>query len=114
MTTANPRNAFEEQPNEIFELILTFLEYKDAARFRMTSAGYYNGLRMTLTEEHRNTVEFNWREICSCGGVNHVGHGVSRFKLQHTAVPADPSMVILYFNVIHGPIADHENVVFVW
>jgi len=72
MTTTNLRNGFEEQPNEVFELILTFLEYEDATMFRMTSKGYYNGLRMTVSEEHRNTVESNWREICDYGGLDHV------------------------------------------
>eukprot|EP00586_Coscinodiscus_wailesii_P011072 CAMPEP_0172495278 /NCGR_PEP_ID=MMETSP1066-20121228/66612_1 /TAXON_ID=671091 /ORGANISM="Coscinodiscus wailesii, Strain CCMP2513" /LENGTH=45 /DNA_ID= /DNA_START= /DNA_END= /DNA_ORIENTATION= len=45
MTTTNLQNAFDKQPIEIFEVILTFLEYKDATRFRMTGKGYYNGLR---------------------------------------------------------------------
>ena len=68
----NLQNAFDKQPNEILEAILTFLEYKNAVRFRMTSKGYYGGLRMTVTEEHRNTIELNWRGIYNCGGMDYV------------------------------------------
>eukprot|EP00586_Coscinodiscus_wailesii_P000951 CAMPEP_0172480644 /NCGR_PEP_ID=MMETSP1066-20121228/5961_1 /TAXON_ID=671091 /ORGANISM="Coscinodiscus wailesii, Strain CCMP2513" /LENGTH=77 /DNA_ID=CAMNT_0013242169 /DNA_START=91 /DNA_END=321 /DNA_ORIENTATION=+ len=72
MSTPNLPNAFNKQPNEILEVMLTFLEFKDVTRFRMTSRDYYNGLRMTFTEEHRNTVGWYWREICDCGGVDYV------------------------------------------
>eukprot|EP00586_Coscinodiscus_wailesii_P004320 CAMPEP_0172482938 /NCGR_PEP_ID=MMETSP1066-20121228/9679_1 /TAXON_ID=671091 /ORGANISM="Coscinodiscus wailesii, Strain CCMP2513" /LENGTH=60 /DNA_ID=CAMNT_0013246499 /DNA_START=80 /DNA_END=259 /DNA_ORIENTATION=+ len=60
MSAPNLRNAFNEQPNEMFEVMLTFLEYKDVTRFRMTSKDYYNGLRMTFTKGHRDMVEKNW------------------------------------------------------
>jgi hypothetical protein len=72
MSTPNLPNAFNKQPNEILEVMLTFLEFKDVTRFRMTSRDYYNGLRMTFTEEHRNTVERKWIKIYNCGGVDYV------------------------------------------
>eukprot|EP00586_Coscinodiscus_wailesii_P002905 CAMPEP_0172483714 /NCGR_PEP_ID=MMETSP1066-20121228/10833_1 /TAXON_ID=671091 /ORGANISM="Coscinodiscus wailesii, Strain CCMP2513" /LENGTH=219 /DNA_ID=CAMNT_0013247771 /DNA_START=14 /DNA_END=670 /DNA_ORIENTATION=+ len=72
MTTANLQNAFDKQPNEVSELILTFLEYDDAARFRMTNKGFYSLLPMTLTEEHRNTIESYWGEIYHCCGIDRI------------------------------------------
>ena len=71
-STSNLHNAFDEQPDEIFGVTFAYLDFKDIISFRMSSKGYYSGLRNTYTEEHRTTIDLNWMKIFECGGVDYI------------------------------------------
>eukprot|EP00586_Coscinodiscus_wailesii_P000665 CAMPEP_0172481604 /NCGR_PEP_ID=MMETSP1066-20121228/7611_1 /TAXON_ID=671091 /ORGANISM="Coscinodiscus wailesii, Strain CCMP2513" /LENGTH=201 /DNA_ID=CAMNT_0013244061 /DNA_START=103 /DNA_END=705 /DNA_ORIENTATION=+ len=70
MSIPNLHNAFDEQPDEVFGEVFTFLELKDVVSFRMTRKNYYTSLQITYTNKHRESIGSNWREIYDCGGVD--------------------------------------------